>query len=94
MGKIKVLVVDDDKKFCKDLGNIIKIWFGCDITISYLGSDAVALIEKEVFHVVLIDLKMPGIDGFMVLEMAMKKYPNVIPFAVSGVNEIGVTKRV
>lgn len=94
MGKIKALVVDDDKKFCTALGNCLKSCFGCDVSSSFSGSDAIGLIEKEEFHIVLIDLKMPGIDGFTVLEKAIKKYPDVLAFAVSGVNDAGVSNRV
>ena len=94
MGKIKALVVDDDKKFCTALGNCLHSCFGCEVSFSYSGSDAIRLIENEVFHIVLIDLKMPGINGFTVLEKAMEKYPDIIPIAITGVNEAGISDRV
>ena len=93
MEKIRALVVDDDKKFCTSLGNCLRTSFGCEVSSCYSGSEAIQLLENGPYHLVLIDIKMPGINGFIVLEKAMKKNPEVISFIISGLNDAAISNK-
>ena len=68
----KTLVVDDNKTNISYLTKLFKNWcFPADFVFSgYAALDAMALSEgmKEPYELVLLDVQMPGIDGFTVME--------------------------
>ena len=63
----KILIVDDEKPICDliDL-NLSASGYHC-ITVQD-GLDAIDLIEKEEFDLILLDIMLPGADGYDVME--------------------------
>ena len=64
---IKILVVEDEKP----ISDLIKLNLrkeGFECTQVYDGLDAIDLIDKEHFDLVLLDIMLPGADGFEVME--------------------------
>ena len=94
MAKLKALVVDDDEKFMSKLGSFLKVGFDCDIVLKSNGTDAISALDKERFDILLLDLKMPGIDGFTVLSHAKKINPKTTVIVISGILDHGITKKV
>ncbi len=72
----RVLIVDDEREFVQSLSERLVM---CDIgaAISYDGESALDLINEEEPEVMIIDLRMPGIDGFEVLRRVKKTRPEV-----------------
>ena len=68
----KVVWVEDDK-FLSDIISRKLVHAGCNLVYTPDGSKAVALIKKELPDVVLLDLLLPGSDGFQILEEIKKK---------------------
>jgi DNA-binding NtrC family response regulator len=93
MAKLKALIVEDDKKFAEKLGNFLKVGFDCDVVLKLSGADAISILEKEKFQILLLDLKMPGIDGFTVLSYAKKMNPDINVVVISGIIDPATTKR-
>nr|WP_121271086.1 ATP-binding protein [Pedobacter schmidteae] len=75
---LKVLLVED---------NLINVmvaqkqleYFGVDTTCAENGNDALELIEKNHYHVALLDLHMPVLDGYALAGIIRNKYPEVHP---------------
>jgi DNA-binding NtrC family response regulator len=63
----RVLLIDDDEEFLDVMGERLKN-HGVDVTTSSSAMDALDLIDKELFDVVILDLQMPGIDGIDTLK--------------------------
>jgi CheY-like chemotaxis protein len=57
-----VLVVDDEKNIRTTLADILEDE-GCDVTTAESGERALKLCRRRPFDVVLLDVRMPGIDG-------------------------------
>ena len=55
------------------------------------GIDAMAAVASERPDVVLLDIKMPGMDGIEVLKRIMKADPSISVIMVTGVSEVPVT---
>jgi DNA-binding NtrC family response regulator len=73
MSKVKVLIVDDEKEFATTLAERLSIR-GFETSAVFCTEDALALIHaKNIPDVVLLDLKMPRMDGMETL-MEIKKY--------------------
>jgi signal transduction histidine kinase/DNA-binding response OmpR family regulator len=61
------LVVDDDASIVKVLTNILR-QRGFAVAAAFNGREAIAAIEKRVPDVMLLDLKMPEMDGYQVIQ--------------------------
>lgn len=64
---IKILIVDDEKPIC-DLIDLNLSSAGYHCTAVQDGLQAIDLIEKEEFDLVLLDIMLPGADGYDVME--------------------------
>ena len=73
--KIKVLIVEDDK-FLAELISTKLDKEGYDIVLSTDGESGVAKTKEERPDIILLDIMLPGMDGFEVLE-TMKKDEDV-----------------
>jgi len=65
--RARVLVIDDDRK----LGRLIKDYLepmGYDVTLTHNGPDGLEKIANEAWSAVILDVMMPGMDGFEVLK--------------------------
>jgi CheY-like chemotaxis protein len=66
-GKAKILIVDDDRVNLKVLEGMLRN-LGAEIHLALSGEDALALASEHDFALVLLDVMMPGIDGFQTAE--------------------------
>ena len=64
---IRILVVDDEKPIC-DLIDINLSAAGYDCKTVQDGLAAIELIEREDFDLILLDIMLPGADGFDIIE--------------------------
>lgn len=64
---IKILIVDDEKPIC-DLIDLNLSASGYHCTSVQNGLDAIDLVEKEAFDLILLDVMLPGADGYDVIE--------------------------
>jgi DNA-binding NtrC family response regulator len=67
----KILIVDDDRSIRSTLREIME-FEGYTITDAKDGEEALAILNKEQFAVVLCDIKMPRLDGIGLLTKAME----------------------
>jgi DNA-binding NtrC family response regulator len=70
------LVVDDEKNMRLSLKSILSVE-GYDVRLVESAEDAVALLEKEPFFVVITDARLGGMSGYQFLATASKRWPNV-----------------
>jgi two-component system response regulator AtoC len=79
----KVLVADDEPQvrrlFVKKLRGA-----GYDVTEAKSGDEALRLLGKTAFRVLVLDLDMPGADGFEVLKAARAEHPGLSVLVISG----------
>ena len=71
---VKVLVIDDDQANCR----LVKAIFGTqgfDVVAAADGESGLAVAAAEMPDVVLLDLRMPGMDGLQVLEELRLRFP-------------------
>jgi len=65
--KIKLLLVDDEKDFIESLAERLELR-EFDVKTALNGDDAVNLINKNGFDVIVLDVKMPGKSGIETLK--------------------------
>jgi DNA-binding NtrC family response regulator len=67
MDKIKALVVDDESSVCAAMKAILEME-GIDVIATTSSVDAVDMVRKNSFDLIVSDLKMPVMDGFQFYE--------------------------
>ncbi|SNS87894.1 DNA-binding response regulator, OmpR family, contains REC and winged-helix (wHTH) domain [Anaerovirgula multivorans] len=68
----KILIIDDDKELC----SLIKQSVGTesiDSDYCYSGIDGLYMLAKNDYHLILLDVMMPGIDGFQTMDKIRKQ---------------------
>lgn len=83
MKEFKVLMVDDEEDFVTTLAERMKMR-DLDSDVALNGEQALQIVEDEVPDVMVLDLKMPGIDGMEVLRRVRKAYPQVQVVILTG----------
>lgn len=76
----KILIIEDEKAMARAL-EIKLIHAGFKVSIAENGEDGLLFLEKEDFSLILLDLILPKLDGFKVLEK-LKEKGNKIPVIV------------
>ena len=69
---IKLLVVDDDKEIAK-LAAIYLKEDGYEVFTAYSGKEALTLMQTQEIHLAILDIMMPGMDGFEVCRYIRQK---------------------
>ena len=67
MLKVKILIVEDDEAIA-NLININLSMAGYDSKKVFDGEEALKLIREEKFDLILLDIMLPGLDGFEILD--------------------------
>ena len=80
---IRFLIADDEKDF-RDLLRTILNKKGYKVNEATDGNEALDLIESESFDVIITDLKMPGADGFDVLQKSIEQNPDTQVIIITG----------
>jgi len=80
---INILVVDDNIATLKTLSAALEE-MGYVITMSGSGLEAKALIEKQPFNIVIVDIKLPDISGLEILETVKELNPEAAVIMITG----------
>ena len=73
MDKYKVLIVDDIPENIQILGEMIKD-FDLDVKIAEGGEEAINIIDSFTPDIILLDLMMPHVNGWDVIDHVREKY--------------------
>ncbi len=79
----KVLLVDDEREFVQTLSERLQRR-QIEASIAYDGEQALEFAGKEQPEVMVLDLKMPGIDGIEVLRRIKKSHPETEVIILTG----------
>src|SRR6266568_8949511 len=66
-GRPRVLVIDDDRKLCRLIRDYLEP-LGYAVQTAHTGPDGLASATSEPWHAVILDVMLPGMDGFEVLK--------------------------
>ena len=78
----KILVVDDEQSLREVLSIMLKR-AGYAVTSAMDGEEAIELLNKEIFDLVITDLRMPKIDGMEVLKAVKSASPETVVLIIT-----------
>jgi len=68
----KVLIVEDDESIARLQKDYLEL-SGFDVTVVHCGTDGLEALETESFDLVILDIMLPGVDGFSLLQTIREK---------------------
>lgn len=79
----KILIIDDEENICQSCLKILSK-MGWHAEYAVTGYDALKLLEKEPFEVVITDLKMSSMGGMEVLSRVKDLSPDTMVIVITG----------
>ncbi|HLE31689.1 MAG TPA: response regulator [Bacteroidota bacterium] len=81
--KNKILVVDDEEALRTVLSSELE-GEGYQVSTAGDGEEAIKILGSQQFHLILLDIKMPNVDGFEVLKFIKQKQPSTKVIMLTG----------
>ena len=81
--KNKILVVDDEEALRTVLSTELE-GEGYQVSTAGDGEEAIKILGSQQFHLILLDIKMPNVDGFEVLKFVKQKQPSTKVIMLTG----------
>ncbi len=79
----KILVIDDEKSIRNTLKEILE-YEKHEVILASNGMEGLEILSKNTFEVMLLDIKMPEMDGMELLEKISKSNPEIQVVMISG----------
>ena len=88
--KYQVLCVDDEQNILRAIKRAL-FSLDVDLTLVDSGEKALAVMKEKPIHVVISDMKMPGMTGAELLEQVAAHYPDTFRVVLTGFADIDAT---
>ena len=89
--KTEILVVDDEEVVRKSHLRLLSR-DDCNVEAVWNGADALAEMERHPYDLVLLDLRMPGMDGLTTLRAIKSKWPTAEVVIITGYPSLETAK--
>ena len=83
MEKLKLMIVGDEERFLATTQKLLQKK-GVDVVTASSGADALEKLRAHSVHVVILDVKMPGMDGVATLREIKQQFPMVEVIMLTG----------
>jgi len=83
MEKLKMMLVDDEERFLSTTQKLLARK-GYEVLTATSGAEALEKLRTHSIHVIILDVKMPGMDGIETLKAIKRSYPLVEVIMLTG----------
>ena len=87
----KLVAIDDEMEFTKTIDQFFGSR-GYEVHVALTGTSGLELVQYHQPQVVLVDLKLPGMDGDELLQRIRQQYPNTKVIVITAYNDGGKTR--
>ncbi len=89
--KAEILVVDDEEIVRLSFARSLKSEY-CNVETACNGQDALQVMGERAFDVILLDLKMPGMNGMVILQTIKNRWPESEVIIITGYPAVETAK--
>ena len=89
--KPKIVAIDDEVEFSKAIDQFFSVR-GYEVHVALTGPTGLELVDYHNPRVVLVDLKLPGMDGDELLKAIRRTHPNTKVIVITAYNDGGRTR--
>jgi signal transduction histidine kinase len=82
MAEGKILIVDDERKI-RESTRLLLVDEGYQAEVAQDGKEAIEILERTSFDLVITDLVMPNLDGFALIDYIRKTTPQVLVIVIT-----------
>lgn len=75
----RILIIDDDKDLCRLLQESLR-QMDAEADVCYSGNVGISFMQKREYHLVVLDIFMPGMDGIL---KRLRRYASLEMFRCS-----------
>jgi CheY-like chemotaxis protein len=79
--RMRILIVDDEEEILRLMRRTLEDY---DTVEAHNGEEALAMLEELPVDLVITDIRMPDMDGYQLLKVIRKRFPDVRVLAMSG----------
>jgi DNA-binding NarL/FixJ family response regulator len=91
---ISILVVEDHKMFRTTLVAVLEeISSNCKVKQAANGVECIQWLEKQAFHLILLDINMPEMDGLECMSIIQERWPNQKVAILTQYDQMGFLKK-
>ena len=90
-GKPRIVAIDDEVEFTKTIDQFFSAR-GYEVHVALTGTSGVELVDYHNPDVVLVDLKLPGMDGDVILTHIRRTHPKIQVIVITAYNDGGKTR--
>ena len=83
MEQMRMMLVDDEERFLSTTKKLL-VRKGYEVLTASSGGEALENLATQTIHVVVLDVKMPGMDGVTTLREIKKRFPLVEVIMLTG----------
>lgn len=88
-GKANILVIDDELNICQNCTKVLSSRAGYEVEYALNGYEALAMMEKTPYALVITDLKMGRMGGMEVLRRIKESHPDTLVIVMTGYATVG-----
>ena len=80
---LKLLLIDDDEELCAELAQVLAEE-GFEVDMAFDGLIGLRHLQERQYHIIVLDLKLPGLNGYGVLKGIRKTVKPLKVLVLSG----------
>lgn len=88
----RIAIVDDEIEICQEISTYLKE-SGYEVHYATSGAEGLKLIEKHNPHLLLLDIRMPQMDGLEMLKRINERFPNLVVIIISGAQDVEAARK-
>ncbi len=92
MPEKKILIVDDDTDVCEQVTACLEE-LGYKAFSAFSGEEGLKKIQDISPNLILLDIRMPGMDGLQVLKEINLRFPNMVVVIMTGVHDTNIATK-